>query len=351
MRTPQQHPIILHLGDMREVLAGLEEASIDAVVCDPPYELAFMGKRWDASGVSFDPETWRACLRVLKPGGHLLAFGGTRTVHRIAVAIEDAGFAIRDQIVWMYGSGFPKSHNIGAGFGTALKPAHEPIIVARKPLVGTVAANVTAHGTGALNIDGCRIGSDGGCRTDAPYAGGKRGAVYNVGLNEQRSPCVDGLGRWPANVCLDETAAEMLDAQSGASRFFYVAKASRAERNAGLDGMAEKPIAYSNGAKSAVAAGLETYGESGSIGFDKIKHAQNNHPTVKPVALMRWLVRLVTPPGGVVCDPFLGSGTTGIAAVLEGMGFVGIEQSAEYLEIARRRIAHAQGPLFAQVAD
>jgi hypothetical protein len=276
---------------------------------------------------------------VLKPGGHLLAFGGTRTVHRIAVAIEDAGFEIRDQIVWMYGSGFPKSHNIGAGFGTALKPAHEPIIVARKPLIGTVAANVTAHGTGALNIDGCRIGSDGGCRTDAPYAGGKRGAVYNVGLNEQRSPCVDGLGRWPANVCLDETAAEMLDAQSGASRFFYVAKASRAERNAGLDGMAEKPLNWSAGTKN-----------PGSFQSDGThKAAQNHHPTVKPVALMRWLVRLVTPPGGVVCDPFLGSGTTGIAAVLEDMGFVGIEQSAEYLEIARRRIAHAQGPLLTTV--
>jgi hypothetical protein len=364
---------------MREVLAGLEEASIDAVVCDPPYELAFMGKRWDASGVSFDPETWRACLRVLKPGGHLLAFGGTRTVHRIAVAIEDAGFAIRDQIVWMYGSGFPKSHNIGAGFGTALKPAHEPIIVARKPLIGTVAANVTTYGTGALNIDGCRIGTT--VETwpkSRKYASSQMqlGATNGTTQTTGEAP----VGRWPANVCLDETAAEMLDAQSGerqgmrrtvlrrgattgsgigygsssvgqdvvtgyddtggASRFFYVAKASRAERNAGLDGMPEK-LTNRYGAKGQGPLPQQTP-TAGVV-------ETNHHPTVKPIALMRWLVRLVTPPDGVVCDPFLGSGTTGIAAVLEGMGFVGIEQSAEYLEIARRRIAHAQGPLLTTV--
>lgn len=374
------------IGDCVRAMADLPERSVDAIVTDPPYELhsgagrGFMGKTWDGSGVSFDPATWAACLRVLRPGGHLLAFGGTRTVHRIAVAIEDAGFEIRDQIVWLYGSGFPKSHNIGNGFGTALKPAHEPVIVARKPLIGTVAANVAAHGTGALNIDGCRIPGDN------PSVSRRNGAVTHLSDRPARETEAEGrmasrqseeafraerpgeqLGRWPANVALDEDAAALLDAQSGerrggggkvahvrpqdnvydagmavrstvahddtggASRFFYVAKASRSERNAGLDGMPERKVnRYSAMAQGPLPQQTPTDGVIET----------NHHPTVKPIALMRWLVRLVTPVGGVVLDPFMGSGTTGCAARMEGFRFIGIEQDAEYAAIADRRIRH-----------
>lgn len=330
----------LYVGDCREVLASLSECSVDAVVTDPPYELGFMGKSWDSAGVSFSPETWAAVLRVLKPGGYLLAFGGSRTFHRIAVAIEDAGFEVRDTLSWLYGTGFPKSLNLGDGRGTALKPAWEPIILARKPLAGTVAANVQAHGTGALNIDGCRIATD---EVIPPFGSPKKssGGIMN-GTDAARPAFIQNIsGRWPANVVLDEEAAAALDAQTGtlksgsmkagvyagrkstvyspdagrplaadivgseggASRFFYVAKASRSER------------------------------ELGGV--------RNIHPTVKPVELMRWLVRLVTPPGGAVLDPFTGSGSTGVATLREGVAFVGIEQSAEYAEIARGRITHA----------
>lgn len=342
------------VGDCRDVMAGMAAASVDAIVTDPPYELGFMGKAWDRSGVAFDAATWAAALRVLKPGGHLLAFGGSRTFHRIAVAIEDAGFEIRDTISWLYGSGFPKSHNLDGdwdGWGTALKPAWEPVIVARKPLVGTVAANVAAHGTGAINIDACRV-----------EAGGNN-------VNDQES------GRWPANVILDEEAGAMLDAQSGergggfgirgkspngrfyangkgiantftqtgqtvgfgdtggASRFFYCAKASRGERNAGLEGMPERD-------KHIYSGGIVSADHPGTADGGGARASLNHHPTVKPIALMRYLVRLVTPPGGVVLDPFTGSGTTGCAVALEGFGFVGVEMSPEYAEIARRRIAH-----------
>jgi site-specific DNA-methyltransferase (adenine-specific) len=282
-----------------------------------------MGQKWDGGDIAFNIELWQECLRVLKPGGHLLAFGGTRTYHRMAVAIEDAGFEIRDSIHWVYGSGFPKSHNVSigidkqagvmehrgkahyayahgtdfqsremeapkempphegitdaakqwSGWGTALKPAHEPIVVARKPLEGTVAANVLAHNTGALNIDGCRVGGDG--------------------------------GRWPANIIFDEAAGAELDEQSGleASRFFYCPKPGKKERNAG---------------------------------------GANAHPTVKPIELMRYLCRLVTPPNGTVLDPFLGSGTTAVAAILEGFQWVGCEMTADYLPIIKGRVKWAQ---------
>lgn len=369
------------VGDCRDVMAGMAEASVDAIVTDPPYELGFMGKAWDRSGVAFDPATWAAALRVLKPGGHLLAFGGSRTFHRIAVAIEDAGFDIRDTISWLYGSGFPKSHNLDGdwqGWGTALKPAWEPVIVARKPLVGTVARNVVAYGTGAINVDACRIEVAEADRIrparHAVSLGGSAGGIYGVG-----GACETGghpSGRWPANVILDEEAGAMLDEQSGhlpggvsvrrngvaagdgtvyhrgiggrpvgsedftygdsggASRFFYCAKASRGERNAGLEGMAEREQA-------------STWGDLGAVEGNPRKPSTghvptilNHHPTVKPISLMRYLARLVTQPGGVVLDPFTGSGTTGCAAVLDGFRFVGVEQSAEYAEIARARIAH-----------
>jgi len=305
----------LHHGDNRTVLKTMPDNSVDSIVCDPPYELGFMGKRWDASGIAYDTTLWTECLRVLKPGGHLIAFGGTRTYHRMTVAIEDAGFEIRDSILWLYATGFPKSHNLDNdwhGWGTALKPAHEPAVLARKPLTGTVADNVLTWGVGALNIDGSRVGSSGGCAHIPGTGGYDAGTVNALGghLNSTRSPAVEGLGRWPANVILDEHAAEALDEQSGAgaSRFFYIAKASRAEREAGLDAPA---------------------GERANI-----------HPTLKPIALMRHLVRLVTPKGGTVLDPFMGSGSTGCAAMLEGMRFVGIDITVEYVDIAERRILH-----------
>jgi DNA modification methylase len=353
---------MIYHGDCREVMATMDAASVDAIVTDPPYGLAFMGKGWDHAvpGVAF----WAEALRVAKPGAHLVAFGGTRTFHRLACAIEDAGWEVRDTLSWLYGSGFPKSHN-GPWGGTALKPAWEPIILARKPLVGTVAANVAAHGTGALNVDGCRIDASAGRPLIVSKAEPSLNAFGN-GLNGSAFAGSTTLGRWPANVVLDEDAAARLDAQAprtgaaapvtgaeaspasrggitnrrervagafhndagGASRFFYVAKASRREREAGLEGMPERVAQKWN---------------SGGIAERRMETAKplsNVHPTVKPIALMRWLCRLVTPPGGVVLDPFTGSGTTGCAAVLEGFGFVGIEREAEYVAIAERRIAH-----------
>ena len=459
---------IVHLGDCRDVLASIADNSIDSIVTDPPYELGFMGKSWDSTGIAYDVTVWQQCLRVLKPGGHLIAFGGSRTYHRMAVAIEDAGFEIRDQIQWIYGSGFPKSLDVSKamdkhggvraeftafrdaviealkrngqtrsqlqealgnfmishyltagsqpavpnyrdyciirdfcrlgnewddlfsppaertvvtekredmfgeyeatkkydgdmggfdgmrlgqskatitapatdlakqwqGWGTALKPAHEPAVLARKPLCGTVADNVTTWGVGAINVDATRVGTEGarnnGRKVDSDIYG-KFGPTQRVDYN---------TGRWPANVIFDEEAAQVLDGQSGhsdgmrknntinhfvssifsspsitarhpdsggASRFFYVAKASKSEREAGLD---------------------STDGRA------------NHHPTVKPIALMRYLVRMVTPKGGIVLDPFTGSGSTGCAAVLEGCDFVGMDITPEYVEIAQKRIAY-----------
>jgi site-specific DNA-methyltransferase (adenine-specific) len=358
-------------GDCLEVMRGMSEASVDAIVSDPPYGLAFMGKGWDYAvpGVEF----WTEALRVAKPGAHIVAFGGTRTFHRLTCAIEDAGWEIRDCLSWLYGSGFPKSHN------TALKPAWEPIILARKPLAGTVAANVAQYGTGGLNVDGCRIAITDNLPSYRTTGVGA-GEGYHGGWSGQReekshpqSVRHDPAGRWPANVCLDEDAAAMLDEQSGklspasvyvrqtddkdkliyrsgmahkkagqihhafgdsggASRFFYTAKASRREREAGLEGMPERVT--------------ERYGEQGQGPMPQQtprehKSAANHHPTVKPIALMRWLCRLVTPPGALVLDPFTGSGTTGCAAVLEGFRFIGAELEAAYVDIARRRIADA----------
>jgi len=338
----------LHTGDCRDVMATLPAESVDAIVCDPPYGLSFMGNGWDhgVPGVDF----WVEALRVLKPGGHLIAFGGTRTYHRLAVAIEDAGFEVRDCLMWLYGSGFPKSHNLHEdwqGWGTALKPAYEPAILARKPLRGTVADNVAQWGTGGLNIDGCRVGTDW----------------------HQTS------GRWPANVILDEEAAAALDAQSGvtkgsgqpkklartrqgwmhtnaeftsieanapdnygdsggASRFFYTAKASRSEREAGLDGVELQPAYKHNH------VGRDMNNPKNHMGgATSTSQRANHHPTVKPVALMRYMIRLVAPRGAVVLDPFMGSGSTGCAAMVEGIQFIGIDITPEYVDIARRRLA------------
>jgi site-specific DNA-methyltransferase (adenine-specific) len=350
----------LHLGDCRHVLATLDDNSIDSIVCDPPYELGFMGKAWDNTGIAYDVTVWQQCLRVLKPGGHLVAFGGSRTYHRLAVAIEDAGFEIRDQIQWIYGSGFPKSHNLKdkyEGWGTALKPAHEPAVLARKPLCGTVADNVMTWGVGGLNIDGTRVGG-------APWHRNDNG-IGNPGMwagkGQQQYAEQHTAGRWPANVILDEDAAKALDEQSGhthnstsknkrtaggmfgnydgtlnaamgypdsggASRFFYTAKASKAEREAGLY--------YEEWVKAWAMSGAE-YREDRPT-----NHPQraNHHPTVKPLSLMRYLARLITPPGGTVLDPFMGSGSTGCAAVREGFDFVGIDITPEYVAIAQKRI-------------
>jgi DNA modification methylase len=361
---------LLH-GDCLEVLRTLPDNSVDSVVTDPPYGLSFMGKKWDYDVPAV--EVWAECLRVLKPGGHLLAFAGTRTQHRMAVRIEDAGFEIRDMIAWVYGSGFPKSmdvskaidkaagaerHVLGVagksgsvrnsmtgdfaggeymqtapatdaarqwqGWGTALKPALEPITVARKPLIGTVAENVLEHGTGAINVDGCRVGTVGGTTRSeqSPYAeSGWRTGHEIVELN---------AGRWPANLIHD--GGEFLGEQA---RFFYCAKASKKDRDEGLEGFEVKQATGGGGNIGDYLSDVDS--ASGKFGSEKAP-AKNHHPTVKPTDLMRYLCRLVTPPGGVVLDPFMGSGSTGKAAMLEGFQFIGIEREAEYLEIARARI-------------
>jgi DNA modification methylase len=485
------------VGSCLDRLKELPDASVDAVVTDPPYELGFMGKSWDSSGIAFNTAVWAECLRVLKPGGHLLAFGGSRTWHRIAVAVEDAGFQIRDSVAWLYGSGFPKSldvskaidkrggviagqsrfagvlkkaklqtsmsisdlnevlgrrtsnlwshfvgeiqpllptaeqywklksvlpipdewdiqflpeaerevigkktsgiankdegtrHTIGAsqgvevditapatddavkwqGWGTALKPAFEPVIVARKPLVGTVAANVLEFGTGALNIDGTRIGAGGQLKWSTP-----RDMGFSGGSDSDGVATSNAAGRWPSNVVLDEFTAGLVDEQSGigvskaanrglqvsgqkgglagdlpnykegtdtlrghsdsggASRFFYVAKASKRDRNEGLDALEEQR--HSDREKDDGVGGDNPRNRTNAA-------KQNFHPTVKPTDLMRQLVRLVTPPGGVVLDPFTGSGSTGKAAILEGFEFIGCELTEEYLPIIEGRLNHA----------
>lgn len=377
----------LRLGDCREVLSTLPAASIDSIVTDPPYELGFMGKDWDASGIAYDRVVWSECLRVLKPGGHLLAFGGSRTYHRMVCAIEDAGFEVRDQIMWLYGSGFPKSKNLDDawdGWGTALKPAHEPICVARKPLAGTVAANVIEYGTGALNIDACRVATDevlcagsGGipCRHNENVprrrvgeASAERRYIDAGGTNFAMKPGPrggDAAGRWPANVIhdgSDEVLAAFPFTQSGtpsgtkaggqgnafghfsggipvtgygdagtAARFFYCAKADRTDRNEGTEALPQRL-----GGMVSNTSGQHITRRDGEY---QAKPQGNYPPTVKPTELMAYLCRLVTPPGGVVLDPFTGSGSTGKAAMREGFRFIGIELSPQYIDIARARIS------------
>jgi DNA modification methylase len=391
----------LILGDCIEELRKIKTASVDAIVTDPPYGWRFMGKAWDGADIerrhqadkasrqqraendgewricsdgrrrrrakglpgglaadagsydfsvtgnqafqNFSEEWAREAWRVLKPGGHMLVFCGPRTYHRMACGVEDAGFEIRDQLQWLFGTGFPKSLNlkdVAPGFGTALKPANEPILLARKPLSEkTVAANVLKWGTGGLNIDGCRISASRedveAARVPQPSFKSPTGQTYNMKTGEGRNGETFDMskGRFPANLILDETAAEMLDAQSvtGASRFFYVAKASRAERNAGLTGLPTRKW-QEQGFRDNDSTHL-----SPRAGAGRTSENQNHHPTVKPITLMRYLCRLITPPNGVILDPFMGSGTTGIAAAQEGFSFIGIEREAEYFEIAKRR--------------
>jgi len=375
----------LLLGDNIASMRKLPDNSIDAIVTDPPYGLSFMGKSWDYDVPSVD--MWKEAFRILKPGGHVLSFSGTRTYHMMVIRMENAGFEIRDMLSWLYGSGFPKSHNVSKGidawlgvdrevestrplqgtarpnkgtkgshgaaktrgandgyvptegamyeitkpaspaslkwdgWGTALKPACEPICLAMKPLSeSSVAENVLKWGTGSININGSKIGDERRTNTSAS-------AIF--GSVMQRGPSSETIGRWPANVLLDEQAGEML---GESKRFFYVAKASKGERNAGCEdldvGIVNKSCPPGSAGSNSPRAG------AGRTGL-----TQNIHPTVKPAKLMEYLIRLITPPGGIVLDPFMGSGTTGIAAKRLGFNFVGCEIDPQYMTIAEKRIA------------
>lgn len=349
----------LYHGDCLEIMQTMSDNSIDSIITDPPYGLSFMNKDWDCGvpGIAF----WTEALRVAKPGAHLLAFGGTRTFHRLAVAIEDAGWEIRDTVMWVYGSGFPKSHQ-------HLKPAWEPIIVARKPLEGTVAENVLTWGTGAINIGGSRVKTEES--TERPVG---KAVTFIGGWSNKHSGTPAGVGRWPANLIHDgsdevvglfpETAPSKagvrrnkytaINAYSGdkpkdimvnhndsgsAARFFYCAKASKRDRDEGCEGLEEVKSGMSNGAQ----IHGEGYDKGQGIGLNRVIKRKNTHPTVKPTSLMQYLCRLVTPPKGIILDPFMGSGSTGKSATLEGFNFVGIEIDEEYLKIARARIDWAE---------
>jgi site-specific DNA-methyltransferase (adenine-specific) len=377
--------VTLYHGDCRKVMASLAAASVDAIVTDPPYELGFMGKRWDASGIAYDEDVWAQAHRVLKPGGHLLAFGGTRTWHRLAVAIEDAGFEVRDSIAWMYGSGFPKSLDVskaidkragvefaespasGVGFmnpqghdgynvtknqltrvgestpaaqqwqgwGTALKPAFEPIVVARKPLDGTVAENVLRCGTGALNIDGSRIGTGTGETTTVTlpdicggkmHAGAERGTVTRE---------ITSKGRWPANVILDESQAAELDKQSGSVKG-GTWNTTAGARHFNNDG--ETTHYETSKVDDSFGGASRFFYVPKANANERPRDGDTAHPTVKPLDLMRYLVKLVTPPGGTVLEPFAGSGTTLEACVIEGFNVIGIELTEDYLPLIMQRI-------------
>ena len=424
----------LHNGNCLEVLKMMieDEVFVDSIVTDPPYELGFMGRSWDSTGIAFQKETWELCFKVLKPGGHLLAFSGSRTYHRMAVAIEDAGFEIRDQVMWLYGSGFPKSMNVGKiidkklrgvgigksdpksplhgtkrqkidgsnakhdmsplyktqnveyeyehdiskqwdGWGTALKPAHEPLVLARKPLSEkSVVDNVLKHRTGGLNIDECRVeGNDAKYPdTNPDFRDQGRQSKENMGIdklsfgqteNVKRKKVVrksrdengvwtnnnsgmkaegseyadaDPRGRFPANVMHDgsDSIKKLFEDKS---RYFYCAKTPKAERNQGLDNF---PIKQTQGG----GGGIGNYKDdvnsaSGKFGSEKAP-SKNTHPTVKPIKLMKYLCRLITPKGGTVLDPFMGSGSTGMAAKEENFEFVGIEKEEQYFNIASARI-------------
>ena len=396
-----------------------DEVQVDSIVTDPPYHLqsivdrfgkegsapaqegtdgafaraskGFMGKEWDGGDIAFRKETWELAYQLLKPGGHLLAFSASRNYHRMAVAIEDAGFEIRDQIMWIYGSGFPKSLNIGKGvdkklgnkrevvktiergdvqtaidkgvgytadpanknnkavfgygtetvtkgnsewegWGTALKPAHEPIVMARKSIESTIVDNVLKHGTGGINIDGCRVELDG----EKPPSGSAKRVYKNNEYTEEKiygdNKTTPETGRFPANVMHDGLQEEW-------ARYFYCPKVSSAERNRGLENFEPKPMAWGNQAKAELKRGnLDFVGSGDGTKHNKVAMRVNTHPTVKPQELMKYLCRLVTPKGGTVLDPFMGSGSTGMAAKDEGFEFIGIEKEKEYFEIAEARI-------------
>ena len=434
-------------GDCLELLPTLDGDSVDACVTDPPYHLTsivkrfgsssaappldyeggsgvykrasagFMGKVWDGGDIAFRPDVWREVLRVLKPGGHLVAFGGSRTYHRLACAIEDAGFEIRDQIMWIYGAGFPKSLDVSKaidraagverevvgrreyagghiqnssadklappigtfvraqddrfvtapatdaarkwqGFGTALKPAHEPIVLARKPLIGTVAANVLAHGTGALNIDGCRVESGGehfraavnGRRGGMTEADERKAAALGMFQpGKSFDPTNSALGRWPANV-IHDGSDEVVGAFPDTDPSSDATRGNKATTQFGF-GNGRPEGRLSNGYSDCGGSAARFFY---SAKADKDDRLSSKHPTVKPVDLMAYLCRLVCPPGGLVLDPFAGSGATGMACMREGFDAILIEREAEYVADIKRRIAHVSGkdaPLFAGAAE
>jgi len=367
--------MLLLNGDCIEQMQKLidDGVQVDSVVTDPPYHLTsivkrfgktsldddtktsqrsrdrsdgygrlaasgFMGKEWDGGDIAFQPETWELALKLLKPGGHILAFSASRNYHRMAVAIEDAGFEIRDQMMWLYGSGFPKSLNIGDGWGTALKPAHEPIVMARKLIEGTNKQNKEKYGTGGLNIDGCRI--EGDSNTERKITNRKtrsEDGVWtdgNSGIKNEASQYADAdpRGRFPANVMHNGLEEEW-------AKFFYCPKTSKAEKNKGLDSFEAKPMAWGNQAKAELKRGNKDFvGGGDGTKHNKVSMRVNTHPTVKPQELMKYLCRMVTPKGGTVLDPFMGSGSTGCAAKDEGFEFIGIEKEKEYFDIAEARI-------------
>jgi DNA modification methylase len=309
-------------GDALDLLTQLPDASVDVVVCDPPYGIDFKNNPWDgqtiraaaqhggrrlAAGQAYECWTtsWAIeAARVLKPGGHLVAHGAPRTVHRLTSGLEDAGLEIRDMLMWMFGPGLPKSRRLDDGSAPTLKPFYEPIVLARRPPIGTVADARATHGTGTLNIDACAVGDD-AQRWPAPV------------LLSHAADCQDER-------CAPDCPARLMDDQwPGASRFLYAIKASRRERDAGCDHLPPRVVEH-----------FPIHGQRPP------KPLHNTHPTVKPLALARWLIRLTAPTRGLVLDPFCGSGTTGIAAMLEGRRFVGIEREERFVEIARSRIAH-----------
>lgn len=395
------------LGDCLTKLKNVSDNSIDSIVTDPPYNLSFMDKDWDSHDTPLAFQEWctawgKECMRILRPGGHILAFGGTRTYHRLGSGLEDAGFEIRDCLQWIYGAGFPKSSNIAKsiekagldskgleGLGTGLKPANEPIILARKPLSGKGYENVLEHGTGALNIDSSRIGSDPGWS----YPNGPGGNTFH-GVERREGAIESSQGRWPANVlfchnedcelvgyrsgkgyaintfdegakpfgdavgakystqnkteiveewkCTEACPVKELEAQKeGASRFFYSTKASPKEKNAGLTEEVENDR-FQTRQCTKCGKNVPFVGHCGCTDAEIVmvapKPTKNPHPTVKPIDLMRYLCVMITPKGGFVLDPFMGSGTTGIAAVLEDFNFLGIEKDQQSYEIAAKRI-------------
>ena len=338
-------------GDCLEVMDTIDKCSVDSVVTDPPYHLTsiverfgkknsapakfgtdgafaraskgFMGKEWDGGDIAFQANTWRKCYELLKPGGHLIAFSGSRTYHRMACAIEDAGFEIRDQCIWLYGSGFPKSHKVGEGWGTALKPAHEPMVLARKLIDRkSVSDNMIEHGVGGVNIDDCRIRCEPNDNIVRPERTGSQAYNFFRGGEEDQTSVrkstgapdktseqiqeFNERGRYPSNVMHDGSESVERIFPNDSLNYFYTAKTNQSERNSG---------------------------------------ANNTHPTVKPVELMKYLVRLVTPKEGLVLDPFMGSGSTGMASREEDFRFIGIEKEKEYYEIAKARIKNVKPQL------
>ncbi|WP_375156295.1 site-specific DNA-methyltransferase [Pseudomonas sp. NT2] len=325
----------LHLGDCLQTMRAMPDNSVDSIVTDPPYGLSFMGKKWDYDVPAVD--VWAECLRVLKPGGHLLAFAGTRTQHRMAVRIEDAGFEIRDMIAWVYGSGFPKSGN------TALKPALEPITMARKPLIGTVAANALRFGTGPLNINDCRVEPTGESRQRSGDESQDRRYTEKGGTNFAAKPGVRGgdpAGRWPANLIHDGSAEVVAMFPQAPGQQGDLKETGRARPSSGRFGDMAPPVAHKARIEAEKSASRFFYCAKTS---KKDRGTDNTHPTVKPTELMAYLLRLVTPPGGTALDPFMGSGSTGKAAMREGFRFIGCEIDEQYAAIARARIEREAG--------